>query len=92
MAIFENFVPLIAVIMAYFILGEQLRHYKIVQLIFAFFGASMLILATPDTEEELNEEEEIITGKESIGMKTILRYSLLILNPLMIAYGQVLMR
>ena len=92
MAIFENFVPLVAVILAYFILGEQLRHYKIVQLIFAFFGAAMLILATPDTEEELNEEEEIIIGNASIGLKAILRYSLLILNPLMIAYGQVLMR
>ena len=56
-AIFENFVPLIAVILAYSILGEQLRHYKVVQLIIAFFGAGLLILSTENVEDELTEEQ-----------------------------------
>lgn len=49
-AVVNNFAPLFTVVLAYFLLNEQLKSYKKVQLGVCFGGAFLMILATPVPE------------------------------------------
>lgn len=51
-AVVNNFAPLLTVILACLILHEKLRIGKLVQLIVAFGGALVMILATPTPDVE----------------------------------------
>ena len=55
-AVMNNFAPLITVVLAYMILGENLATYKIVQLFIAFGGALIMILSTPNDDPEETTE------------------------------------
>ena len=54
-AVVNNFSPLLTVVMAYFILNERLKMFKMVQLIVAFGGAFLMIMYTIEPEKEGNQ-------------------------------------
>ena len=55
-AVVNNFSPLLTVVMAYFILNERLKMFKMVQLIVAFGGAFLMIMYTIEPKEEGDKE------------------------------------
>ena len=79
--------------MAYFILNERLKMFKMVQLIVAFGGAFLMIMYTIEPEKEGNTErvqddEEEVQNSTSL----IFKWICLILNPFLVAYGSIMMR
>jgi len=73
--------------MAYYVLNEKLNSFKIFQLIFAFGGASLMIFFTP--RPELNSSN---AGKDTDKLWIAIKYTCLVLNPILVAYGSVMMR
>ena len=86
-AVVNNFAPLITVVLAFFILSEKLKVFKFVQLFVAFGGAIMMIFAS-QKPENLDEKVE----EESIDWGWVFKWTCLILNPILVAYGSVMMR
>ena len=94
-AVVNNFAPLITVVMAYFILNENLKTYKLVQLFVAFGGALLMILAMPSEEDPTDGSETDLDDsveESNTDVKTVLNYIVLVLNPVLVAYGTILMR
>ena len=92
-AVINNFAPLLTVVLAYLILHENLKTYKLVQLIVAFGGALLMILTMPPpdpTEEATENDSSSEEGKIDIMM--VLKYIALVLNPFFVAYGTIMMR
>jgi len=85
-AVVNNFAPLITVVLAYYILSERLNRFKILQLGVALGGATLMIVFTP--APELDEPTEQTGGVMWLAIK----YACLILNPVLVAYGSVMMR
>ena len=91
-AVVNNFAPLVTVVLAYFILGENLKTYKLVQLFVAFGGALLMILAMPSEEDPTDgsETELDFSSEESkTDVNTVLKYIALVLNPVLVAYGAI---
>mmetsp|Transcript_20864 Transcript_20864/g.25604 ORF Transcript_20864/g.25604 Transcript_20864/m.25604 type:complete len:106 (+) Transcript_20864:343-660(+) len=87
-AVVNNFAPLFTVVMAYYILSETLSSFKMGQLIFAFGGTTLMIVSTP--APEFSEAEESAEGSSKLWIAT--KYTCLVLNPILVAYGSVMMR
>ena len=91
-AMINNFAPLFTVVLAFFILSEKVPIFKIVQLFIAFGGAVMMIMGVdmPDVgKEDQTVEEGEVSG---VDWDMIFKWSCLLLNPLLNAYGFVMMR
>jgi len=87
-AVVNNFGPLFTVILAYFMLDERLNTFKMGQLLFAFGGATLMIVFTPLPETETPQEGDTQEGS----LATIFKYVCLVLNPMLVAYGTIQMR
>ena len=82
----NNFGPLFTVVMAYYMLDETLNTFKLWQLFIAFGGATLMIVFTP--RPELTDEE----GEPNSTLWIVIKYICLILNPVLVAWGTVMMR
>ena len=88
----NNLAPLVTGVLAYFILGENLKTYKLVQLFVAFGGALLMILAMPSEEDPTDGSEtdlDVSAEESKTDVKTVLNYIALVLNPVLIAYGAI---
>ena len=86
----NNFAPLLTVLLAGIMLGERMPTFKFVQLFVAFGGCLLMILASPVPQSQ--SEEGDANPDEKMSLSLVFNYICLALNPIAIAYGNVMMR